>query len=57
MNHPVGILEDFHGEGLIHRDIKPDNIVFGAGDNKDQIYLIDYGMVKLIRRDGKHIEW
>merc|ERR1712178_425569 len=53
----IRILQDFHGEGLIHRDIKPDNIVFGAGDNKDQIYLIDYGMVKMIRRDGKHIEF
>lgn len=35
------ILKCIHKKGFIHRDIKPDNIMF---DNNDSIYLIDYGL-------------
>lgn len=34
-------LEAMHNQGFIHRDIKPDNIVY----TKDQAYLIDFGSV------------
>ena len=39
-----GTLEDFHAKKLIHRDIKPDNVMIEAG-NKPR--LIDFGVSKI----------
>ncbi len=43
-------LEVFHNLGLIHRDIKPDNFVFGVNNNCNLLYLIDYGFSKGCKR-------
>jgi serine/threonine-protein kinase len=40
----LGILEFVHQQGVIHRDIKPDNIIRRAIDNK--LVLVDFGAVK-----------
>lgn len=40
----LGILEFVHGRGIIHRDIKPDNIILRQRDSKP--VLIDFGAVK-----------
>lgn len=53
----IYILKSIHEKGLIHRDIKPDNFLFGIGENNSKIYLIDYGMCKRFTLDqGNHIE-
>lgn len=43
----LGILEFVHSQGVIHRDIKPDNIIRRTLDNK--LVLIDFGAIKQLR--------
>jgi len=49
----IKVLHDHH---LLHRDIKPDNFVFGQGENTNKLYLIDLGFCKRFNYNGKHIE-
>ncbi|WP_017319199.1 serine/threonine protein kinase [Mastigocladopsis repens] len=46
----LDILKFVHGQGVIHRDIKPDNIIRRASDNK--LVLVDFGAVKQLRVSG-----
>lgn len=40
----LSVLDRVHSEGIIHRDIKPDNIILRSSDNEP--VLIDFGAVK-----------
>jgi serine/threonine protein kinase len=42
-------LEYLHQRSYIHRDIKPDNFVFGVGTNSHILYLIDMGLAQRYR--------
>ncbi len=48
----LSILEFVHDRGVIHRDIKPDNIIRRASDNK--LVLVDFGAVKQLRGSYPH---
>jgi serine/threonine protein kinase len=36
----------FHGMGYIHRDIKPANFALGRKHERNQVYIIDFGLAK-----------
>lgn len=46
----LSILDFVHAQGVIHRDIKPDNIIRRTTDNK--LVLVDFGAVKQLRVPG-----
>ena len=40
-------IEKVHEERIIHRDIKPDNLLIGGTElTKDSVYIIDFGLAK-----------
>lgn len=40
----ITLLQEFHSQGYVHRDIKPDNFVLGLGDKTGIVYMLDFGL-------------
>jgi casein kinase I family protein HRR25 len=51
----ISIIKTIHEKGLVHRDIKPDNFLFGL-NSLNALYLIDFGFCKKIIFDNEHIK-
>ena len=50
------LLQHCHTRGIVHRDIKPDNIMRGRDQHKGKLFLVDFGLAKQVcKADGKHV--
>ena len=50
------IIKKIHEKELLHRDIKPDNFLFGIQDDNNIIHIIDFGFCKrYLDNERKHI--
>lgn len=51
-------IEYVNSRHFLHRDIKPDNFLIGAGKKAHKVYIIDFGLAKrYLQKDGKHIPY
>ena len=50
-------VQHMHEMHYIHRDIKPDNIMMGLGEHSNTVFMIDFGLTRLVidPKTGKHI--
>ena len=53
----ISHLEKIHRVGIIHRDIKPNNFMFGIDNETNKLYIMDFGLSKKWLIDGEHIEY
>lgn len=44
-------LEWIHSKGIIHNDIRAENVLIGRGEDANSIYLIDFGLAHEVQLD------
>jgi serine/threonine-protein kinase len=54
VRHTLTSLSEAHGKGVIHRDLKPDNLLLTTGqDGRPLCKVLDFGIAKLLTSDGR----
>nr|XP_047139978.1 casein kinase I-like [Hydra vulgaris] len=53
----INHLEKIHRIGIIHRDIKPNNFMFGIKEHANDLYVMDFGLSKKWYANKTHIEF
>jgi len=52
----LSIIEYVHSKGIVHRDLSPDNFLFGLEEEKENLFLVDFGLAKsYLLENGDHI--
>lgn len=52
----ITLIKFVHTKGYLHRDIKPDNYMFGRESKNSRLYMIDFGLCKkYLDSDKKHV--
>ena len=49
----LSALKHLHDKNIAHRDLKPENIIFESKGSEVNIKLIDFGLSKLLGKNGK----
>ena len=52
MREVASALDFLHGIGIVHNDIKPENLLLSTNDNKAVVKLIDFGLSRTHNKDG-----
>jgi serine/threonine-protein kinase len=44
----IGALSEAHARGVVHRDLKPNNVLFGSAGSSRVVKLVDFGIAKAL---------
>jgi serine/threonine protein kinase len=50
----ISRIRHIHSKGIMHGDIKPDNLLMGTGKQGNVIYVVDFGLAENFEHPGKN---